>query len=144
MLDCPGVKSCLDYWCVYSAYTVRLRSITRLMMKKSKCVGIVWKKLNEPLSLRWHLPNVLRHIRPRWDNKLGGVFLFLLVVNMRLGRMVTAALLGTAFAEYSCSSGSDWDSFLWGGAQQSKSKPNRVSQAKRRKYKRQGRWIWTL
>ena len=70
---------------------------------------------------------------------LSGVFLFLLVVNMRLGRMVTAALLGTAFAEYSCSSGSDWDSFLWGGAQQSKSKPNRVSQAKRRKYKRQGR-----
>ena len=66
-------------------------------------------------------------------------FLFLLVVNMRLGRMITAALLGTAFAEYSCSSGSDWDSFLWGGAQQSKSKPNRVSQAKRRKYKRQGR-----
>ena len=70
---------------------------------------------------------------------LSGVFLFLLVVNMRLGRMVTAALLGTAFAEYLCSSGSDWDSFLWGGAQQSKSKPNRVSQAKRRKYKRQGR-----
>ncbi len=70
---------------------------------------------------------------------LSGVFLFLLVVNMRLGRMITAALLGTAFAEYSCSSGSDWDSFLWGGAQQSKSKPNRVSQAKRRKYKRQGR-----
>ena len=66
-------------------------------------------------------------------------FFFLLVVNMRLGRMVTAALLGTAFAEYSCSSGSDWDLFLWGGAQQSKSKPNRVSQAKRRKYKRQGR-----
>ena len=53
--------------------------------------------------------------------------------------MVTAALLGTAFAEYSRSSGSDWDSFLWCGAQQSKSKPNRVSQAKRRKYKRQGR-----
>ncbi len=70
---------------------------------------------------------------------LSGVFLFLLVVNMRLGRMVTAALLGAAFAEYLCSSGSDWDSFLWGGAQQSKSKPNRVSQAKRRKYKRQGR-----
>ena len=70
---------------------------------------------------------------------LSGVFLFLLVVNMRLGRMVTAALLGTAFAEYLCSSGSDWDSFLWGEAQQSKSKPNRVSQAKRRKYKRQGR-----
>ena len=58
---------------------------------------------------------------------------------MRLGRMITAALLGTAFAEYSCSSGSDWDLFLWGGAQQGKSKPNRVSQAKRRKYKRQGR-----
>ena len=53
---------------------------------------------------------------------------------MRLGRMVTAALLGTAFAEYSRSSGSDWDLFLWCGAQQSKSKPNRVSQAKRRKY----------
>ena len=53
--------------------------------------------------------------------------------------MITAALLGAAFAEYSCSSGSDWDLFLWGGAQQSKAKPNRVSQAKRRKYKRQGR-----
>ena len=53
--------------------------------------------------------------------------------------MVTAALLGTAFAEYSCSSGSDWDSFLWGEPQSNKSKPNRVSQAKRRKYKRQGR-----
>ncbi len=78
-------------------------------------------------------------MNPRSICIIGGVFLFLLVVNMRLGRMVTAALLGTAFAEYSCSSGSNWDSFLWGGAQQSKSKPNRVSQAKRRKYKRQGR-----
>ncbi len=70
---------------------------------------------------------------------LSGVFLFLLVVNMRFGRMVTAALLGTAFAEYSCSSGGDWDSILWGEPQSNKSKPNRVSQAKRRKYKRQGR-----
>ena len=77
--------------------------------------------------------------KPRSICIIGGVFLFLLVVNMRLGRMVTAALLGAAFAEYSCLSGSDWDAFLWGGAQQSKSKPNRVSQAKRRKYKRQGR-----
>ena len=58
---------------------------------------------------------------------------------MRLGRMVTAALLGTAFAEYSCSSGGDWDSILWGEPQSNKSKPNRVSQAKRRKYKRQVR-----
>ena len=70
---------CSDSYYVYSACMVRLRSITRLMMKKSKCVGIAWKKLSKPSPLRWHLPNVLRHIRPRWDNKLGGVFLFLLV-----------------------------------------------------------------
>ena len=53
--------------------------------------------------------------------------------------MVVAAMLGTAFAEYSSSSGGDWDSILWGEPQSNKSKPNRVSQAKRRKYKRQGR-----
>ena len=58
---------------------------------------------------------------------------------MRLGRMVIAAMLGKAFAEYSHSNGSDWDSILWGEPQPNKSKPNRVSQAKRRKYKRQGR-----
>ena len=58
---------------------------------------------------------------------------------MRMSRMVVAAMLGTAFAEYSSSRGSDWDSILWGEPQPSKSKPNRVSQAKRRKYKRQGR-----
>lgn len=58
---------------------------------------------------------------------------------MRLGRMVVAAMLGTAFAEYSRSSGGDWDPILWGEPQSNKSKPNRVSQAKRRKYKRQGR-----
>lgn len=66
-------------------------------------------------------------------------FLFLLVVDMRLGRMVVAAMLGTAFAEYSRSCGGDWGSILWGEPQSNKSKPNRVSQAKRRKYKRQGR-----
>ena len=58
---------------------------------------------------------------------------------MRLGRMVVVAMLGTAFAEYSRSSGGGWDSILWGEPQSNKSKPNRVSQAKRRKYKRQGR-----
>lgn len=58
---------------------------------------------------------------------------------MRLGRMAVAAMLGAAFAEYSRSSGSDWDSILWGEPHSNKSKPNRVSQAKRRKYKRQGR-----
>ncbi len=70
---------------------------------------------------------------------LSGVFLFLLVVDMRLGRMVVAAMLGTAFAEYSRSSGGDWDSILWGEPQSNKSKPNRVSQKKRRLYMRQGR-----
>lgn len=58
---------------------------------------------------------------------------------MRLGRMVVAAMLGTAFAEYSRSSGGDWDSILWGEPQSNKSKPNRVSQKKRRLYMRQGR-----
>ena len=53
--------------------------------------------------------------------------------------MVVAAMLGTAFAEYSRSCGGDWGSILWGEPQSNKSKPNRVSQAKRRKYKRQGR-----
>ncbi|NHC02344.1 hypothetical protein G9F31_00905 [Acinetobacter sp. 187] len=35
--------------------------------------------------------------------------------------------------------GSDWDSIAWREPIVSKSKPNKVSQAKRRKYKRQGR-----
>ncbi len=93
-----------------------------------------------PSPLRWHFAERITAYKTLLNSgDLSGVFLFLLVVNMRLGRMVTAALLGTAFAEYSCSSGGDWDSILWGEPQSNKSKPNRVSQAKRRKYKRQGR-----
>ena len=39
------------------------------------CLKECW----DPRHFGCMLPNVLRHIRPRWDNKLGGVFLFLLV-----------------------------------------------------------------
>lgn len=49
---------------------------------RNQSVSGLFERSLRPSPLRWHLPNVLRHIRPRWDNKLGGVFLFLLVVVM--------------------------------------------------------------
>ena len=49
---------------------------------RNQSVSWLYERSLRPSPLRWHLPNVLRHIRPRWDNKLGGVFLFLLVVVM--------------------------------------------------------------
>lgn len=59
---------------------------------------------------------------------------------MRLSRIVLAALgMGAVFAEPAQRSVSDWDSFAWREPVKGKSKPNKVSQAKRRKYKRQGR-----
>ena len=59
---------------------------------------------------------------------------------MRLGRIVLAALgMGAAFAAPAQRSDSAWDSIVWREPVKGKSKPNKVSQAKRRKYKRQGR-----
>lgn len=59
---------------------------------------------------------------------------------MRLSRIVLAALgMSAAFVEPAQRSTSDWDSFAWREPVKGKSKPNKVSQAKRRKYKRQGR-----
>ena len=94
-----------------------------------------------PLSL----PNVLRHIKPCRILDVDGVFLFLLVVNMRLSRIglgFATAMMGVsnAFAKLT-------DSFkalscvppIWTQPSRYKSKPNKVSQAKRRKYVRQGR-----
>ena len=40
------------------------------------------KEIDWPSPLRWHLPNVLRHIRPRSICIIGGVFLFLFGVLM--------------------------------------------------------------
>ena len=98
-----------------------------------------------PSPLRWHLPNVLRHIKPRRILDVGGVFLFLLVINMRLGRIglgfATAMMgLSNAFVELTES----FKAFscvppIWTQPSRYKSKPNKVSQAKRRKYVRQGR-----
>ena len=59
---------------------------------------------------------------------------------MRLGRIVLAALgMSAAFVAPAQRSTSDWDSFAWREQVKGKSKPNKISQAKRRKYKRQGR-----
>lgn len=59
---------------------------------------------------------------------------------MRLGRLVAAMLgMSAIFAEPVRRGGSDWSSTLWFKPKESKPKQNRVSQAKRRKYKRQGR-----
>lgn len=59
---------------------------------------------------------------------------------MRLGRIVAAMLgMSVVYAESARRSASDWDSIFWSNSPQPKSKPNKVSQAKRRKYKRQGR-----
>lgn len=59
---------------------------------------------------------------------------------MRLGRIVLAALgMSAVYAESHRRSASDWDSITWREPVKGKSKPNKVSQAKRRKYKRQGR-----
>ncbi len=59
---------------------------------------------------------------------------------MHLSRIVLAALgMSAAFAEPAHRSASAWDSITWREPEKSKSKPNKVSQAKRRKYKRQGR-----
>ena len=58
---------------------------------------------------------------------------------MRLGRIIAAMMgMSAASSEYPRSGATDWDSILWHNPQPNKSKPNRVSQAKRRKYKRQG------
>ena len=51
------------------------------MMKKSKCVGIAWKKFKTLATSVAFAERITAH-KPRWDNKLGGVFLFLLVVRM--------------------------------------------------------------
>lgn len=59
---------------------------------------------------------------------------------MRLGRVVAAMFgMGAMFADPVRSGGGDWESVLWSKPRKPKSKPNRISQAKRRKYKRQGR-----
>ncbi|ENU57348.1 MULTISPECIES: hypothetical protein [Acinetobacter] len=59
---------------------------------------------------------------------------------MRLGRIVLVALgMSAAFAEPVKRHASDWDSIKWREPVKGKSKPNKISQAKRRKYKRQGR-----
>ena len=59
---------------------------------------------------------------------------------MRLSRIVLAALgMSAAFAAPAQRSASVCDSFAWREPVKGKSKPNKVSQAKRRKYKRQGR-----
>lgn len=59
---------------------------------------------------------------------------------MRLGRIVLVALgMSAAFAEPAQRRASDWDSITRREPVKGKSKPNKVSQAKRRKYKRQGR-----
>ena len=59
---------------------------------------------------------------------------------MRLGRIVAAMLgMSAAFAAPAHRSASDWDSITWREPVKGKSKPNKINQAKRRKYKRQGR-----
>lgn len=59
---------------------------------------------------------------------------------MRLGQMVAAMLgIGAIYAEPTRRSASDMDSIIWSAPSQPSNKPNRISQAKRRKYKRQGR-----
>ena len=59
---------------------------------------------------------------------------------MCLGRIVLAALgMSAVFAEPAQRSISAWDSIKWREPVKAQSKPNKVSQAKRRKYKRQGR-----
>ena len=79
------------------------------------------------------MPNVLRHIKPRRILDVGGVFLFLLVINMRMVRVVAAMLgMGAIFTEPVRSNGCDWESVLWRQPQANKSKPNKLSQKKRR------------
>ncbi|MBJ9902062.1 hypothetical protein [Acinetobacter bereziniae] len=59
---------------------------------------------------------------------------------MRLGRILAAMLgMSAAFAEPAKRIANDWDSIKWREPVKGKSKPNKISQAKRRKYKRQGR-----
>ena len=59
---------------------------------------------------------------------------------MRLSRIVLVALgMNAAFAVPVKRHASDWDSIKWREPVKAQSKPNKVSQAKRRKYKRQGR-----
>lgn len=54
---------------------------------------------------------------------------------MAMGIIGSSAI--SAVSPYS--SGSDWDSMLWNKPKRLKEKPNRVSQAKKRKYQRQRR-----
>lgn len=52
---------------------------------------------------------------------------------MRMGRVVAAMMgMGAIFAEPLRSRSSDWESILWREPQASKSKPNKLSQKKRR------------
>jgi hypothetical protein len=63
---------------------------------------------------------------------------------MRLSRIVLVALgMRAVFAEPAQRSASAWDSITWREPVKGKSKPNKVSQAKRRKYNHQGRLRWT-
>ena len=92
------------------------------------------------------MPNVLRYIKPCHILDVDGVFLFLQVVNMRLSRIglgfATAMMsLGNALDELteSFKAFSHVPPCIWTQPSRYKSKPNKVSQAKRRKYVRQGR-----
>ena len=49
---------------------------------RNQGVSGLFERSLRPSPLRWLLPNVLRHIRPRSICIIGGVFLFLLVVCM--------------------------------------------------------------
>ena len=93
------------------------------------------------------MPNVLRHIKPCRILDVDGVFFSYLVVNMRISRIG----LGMALASMGMivvSDGLNRSTDSLGALSRTmrltqpakhKSKPNRISQAKRRKYKRQGR-----
>lgn len=56
-----------------------------------------------------------------------------------VGRLLGMGLSVTALTQESPSHASGWDSIDWAKVKARKYKPNRVSQAKKRKYVRQGR-----